>query len=154
MSASGRPVTMASAPPRWVCSADRVAISPAATVTASGRGASSASVPSKSRKSAWLFVRGGSGGIGQTPGRWRPGGGVGVDGDRGSGRCRGGGGGVGGCVGVVVGGGGGGGGGGLIGGGAPAPPLPPAPGGSAPRPAGRPGPGRRPARQWRCCARI
>src|SRR6218665_2259152 len=124
MSASGRPVTMASAPPRWVCSADRVAISPAATVTASGRGASSASVPSKSRKSAWLFVRGGSGGIGQTPGR------------------RGAGGGGGGRVGVGGAGGGGGGGGGVRGGGAPAPPLPPAPGGSAPRPAGRPGPGR------------
>src|SRR6218665_2344391 len=142
MSASGRPVTMASAPPRWVCSADRVAISPAATVTASGRGASSASVPSKSRKSAWLFVRGGSGGIGQTPGRWRPGGGGGVDVDRGSGSGSGGGigwgggggGGGGWVLGVVWEGGGGGGGGGLLGGGAVAPPLPPAPGGSAPRP--------------------
>src|SRR6218665_1332740 len=122
MSASGRPVTMASAPPRWVCSADRVAISPAATVTASGRGASSASVPSKSRKSAWLFVRGGSGGIGQTPGRWRPGGG----GGRGQARGRGG---PGGGVGVEVDGGSGRGCGGVVGGGATAPPLPPAPGG-------------------------
>src|SRR6218665_559522 len=142
MSASGRPVTMASAPPRWVCSADRVAISPAATVTASGRGASSASVPSKSRKSAWLFVRGGSGGIGQTPGRWRPGGGVGVDVDSGSGSGSGGGigwggmgrppggGGPGGVVVVDVDGGSGSGGGGFFGGGATAPPLPPAPGGS------------------------